>query len=160
MFGKTNEQVVFAEIVRSALERAAREQWKSMVWCDYNFHEWPLGERATIEMLNAWAGAGRSLVIIAQDYQPIIRHHARFVQWRKTWSHIIDCRARRGVNEEDFPSALWSPQWAMQQSQQREMGRNRWVVDLEPSPRMQLKETLDEHYRQSTPAFPATTLGL
>lgn len=155
MFGEP--QVVFADAIRSALERAAQEQWKSMVWCDTTFHEWPLGERAVIELLNHWAGTGRNLVMIAEDYQYLVRHHSRFVQWRKTWSHIIDCRARRGVDEEDFPCALWSPQWAMQRMNGT---RNRWVLDLDPLTRVRLKENLDEHYRQSTPAFPATTLGL
>lgn len=150
-------RAAFAHVIRTAFERAAQEQWKSMVWCDATFHEWPLGERATIESLNAWAGAGRSLIMIAEDYQYLVRHHPRFVQWRKTWSHIIDCRARKGVDEEDFPCALWSPQWAMQRM---EHNRSRWAVDLEPSQRMRLKENLDEHYRQSSPAFPATTLGL
>lgn len=149
-----------ADTIRSALERAAHEQWKSMVWCDTTFHEWPLGERATIECLNAWAGAGRSLIMIAQDYRYIVQHHARFVQWRKTWSHILDCRARKGVDEDDFPCALWSPQWAMQRTERIEMGQRYYAVDLAPAQRVQLKEILDEHYRQSSPAFPATTLGL
>ena len=150
-------QIAFADAIRTALARAGQEQWKRMVWCDSTFHEWPLGDRIVIESLNDWAGAGRSLVMIAEDYQYLVRHHPRFVQWRKTWSHLIDCRARRGVEEEDFPCALWSPQWAMQRTGH---ARNRWVTDLDPLTRIRLKENLEEHYRQSTPAFPAITLGL
>lgn len=147
----------FSDAIRLAFQRAAEENWKTMIWCDATFHEWPLGERAVIESLNAWAGMGRHLLIIAHDYQYLIRHHPRFVQWRKTWDHIIECRARRAIDESDFPSALWSPHWALHQM---DTLRNRGIVDLEPQKRVLLKENLDEHYRQSTPAFPSTTLGL
>ncbi|MEN9373174.1 MAG: hypothetical protein RIR79_726 [Pseudomonadota bacterium] len=147
----------FADAIRLALQRAASEQWKKMVWCDATFHEWPLGERAVIASLNTWAGAGRQLIMIAHDYQYLVRHNPRFVQWRKTWSHLIECRARHGVDAEEFSSVLWSPHWAMHRI---DTVRHRGSVGLEPQKRVLLKENLDEYYRQSSPAFPATTLGL
>ena len=37
-------------------------------------------------------GPGRKLVMLAGHYDDVIRNHARFVTWRKTWAHLIECR--------------------------------------------------------------------
>lgn len=147
----------FAEIIRAALARAARENWPSMVWSDPNFNDWPLGERSVVDSLHAWAGKGRHLLVLAHDYQRIVPNHPRWVTWRKTWDHIIECRVCRQLDRSEIPSALWSPTWAMQRI---ECTHSIGLADMEPQRRVQLKETLDECRRQSAPGFPATTLGL
>jgi len=103
----------FARVVREALACAAREGWSSMVWSDPNFADWPLGERAVIDTLNAWAGGGRSLVILAHHFDGMVRLKPRFVTWRQTWDHIIECRICRNLDATEVPSAFWSPNWAM-----------------------------------------------
>ena len=37
------------------LATAAREGWREIILSDANFHDWPLGERAVVESLQAWA---------------------------------------------------------------------------------------------------------
>ncbi len=32
-------------------------------------------------------------MLLAQRFDVFAREHARFVHWRRMWSHIIDCRA-------------------------------------------------------------------
>lgn len=128
-----------------------------MIWCDGDFDDWPLGERVVIESLDAWAGSGRHLVMIAHHFDGFVRHKPRFVTWRKTWDHIIECRQCRHRDANDLPSAIWSPHWAMRRI---EVTRSLGTTNLEPQSRVLLKEELDECYRQGSPAFAATTLGL
>ena len=147
----------FAQTVRAALARAAQEGWQAMVWSDASFEEWPLGERAVTESLQAWSGSGRQLVMLAHNYNSVLRYQPRFVSWRRTWDHIIDCRVCKTIDASEMPSALWSPHWAMRRL---DLVRSTGVADLEPARRVLLKQELDECRRQSVPGFSATTLGL
>jgi hypothetical protein len=147
----------FAQVVRGALIRAASEGWPAMVWSDPTFEDWPLGERVVTESLQAWARSGRHLVLLAHRYDALIRYKPRFVSWRKTWDHIIECRLCKNLDASEVPSALWSPHWAMRRL---DLVRSTGVADLEPARRVLLKEELDECRRQSSPGFSATTLGL
>ena len=147
----------FAQTIRAALVRAGQEGWSAMVWSDATFEGWPLGERAVSESLQAWAGSGRQLVLLARSYDSIIRYQPRFVTWRKTWDHIIECRVCKNIDASEMPSALWSPHWAMRRL---DLARSTGVAGLEPARRVSLKEALDECRRQSSPGFSATTLGL
>ena len=147
----------FAELIRRALVSAAQEGWSSMVRSDPNFEDWPLGERAVIESLQTWARGGRQLVMLAHNYDSVLRHKPRLVSWRRTWDHIVECRVCKTVDASEMPSALWSPHWAMRRL---DLVRSTGVAGLEPQRRVLLKEELDECRRQSAPGFSATTLGL
>ena len=147
----------FAQTIRAALARAAQEGWPSMVWSDATFEEWPLGERVVSESLQAWAGSGRQLVMLAHNYNSVVRYQPRFVTWRGVWDHIVECRVCKGVDASEFPSALWSPHWAMRRL---DSVRNTGFAGSEPRRRLQLREALDEIRRHSSPGFAASTLGL
>lgn len=147
----------FAQLLRDALACAAREGWSEMVWSDATFEDWPLRERAVVESLQVWARRGRKLVILAKNYDSIVRYHARFVRWRTTWGHLIECRVCRGADSSEFPSALWSPHWVMRRL---DVARSTGVAGREAQRRVFLREELDECKRQSMPGFSATTLGL
>jgi len=147
----------FAQLVRDALEVAARDGWKEMVWSDASFHDWPLRERAVVDCLNAWARPGRKLVMLAQSYDAVRRNKHRFVEWRIRWDHLVECRVGRSVNALGFTSALWSPVWAMRRL---DLVRSTGMAGTEPQRRLLLREELEESRRQSLPGFPASTLGL
>lgn len=155
--GSFSGPTAFAQAVRDALACAARENWPAMVWSDASFEDWPLGERVVTESLQAWARSGRQLVMLAHHYDAVLRYQPRFVTWRKTWDHIIECRVCKTLDASEIPSALWSPHWAMQRL---DPVRCTGVAGLEPARRVLLKEELDECRRQSSPGFSATTLGL
>ncbi len=155
--GRFEGLAVFAQLVRDALACAAHEGWPHMVWSDANFLDWPLREKAVVESLHAWSKKGRRLVLLAQRFDEVQRHHARFVQWRNTWDHLVECRVCRQVDASDFPSALWSPHWVMRRL---DLERSTGVSGREPQRRVVLKEELDECLRQSSPGFPSTILGL
>jgi len=148
---------LFHAHLRGALAAAARDNWRELVLADPDFLDWPLGERATIEALQAWSSAGRSLVLLARRFDVFERSHARFVHWRRMWSHIVDCRACDGPGLPQVPSAIWTPGWFMRRI---DIEHGRGVCGIEPARRRALREAIDECLRHARPAFPATTLGL
>ena len=156
--GRFEGREAFQQRVRDALQCAAREDWPELLLSDANFHDWPLGERAVAESLQQWARAGRRFTLLASDFGEIVRRHARFVQWRVRWDHIIVCRRAAAADPRDVPSALWSPHWVLQRHDPQ---RCNGMTGREPERRVLLRESLGEWVeRRSSPAFPATILGL
>jgi hypothetical protein len=155
--GRFEGRFAFAELVRQAFAAAAEQEWREIIICDATFEDWPLGERAVAQSLNDWSKSGRTLTILAQNYDEVIRRHARFVTWRRTWSHIVDCRGSAPVAASDLPSAFWSPTWVFERL---DLVRSTGVAGPEAARRVALKERLTEKLLRSTPAFPATTLGI
>ena len=147
----------FRQLVRDALACAAREGWREIVLSDAGFGDWPLGERAVAQALQDWSASGRRCILLARRYDEVLSRHARFVTWRKTWSHIIDARACPSADPMDLPSAIWSPGWVMQRLDPE---RCNGFSGAEPERRVALRENLDEWLARSSPSFPATTLGL
>jgi hypothetical protein len=147
----------FAQRIRDALAIAAHEGWGEMVWSDPDFADWPLREKAVVDSLNAWARRGRKLVLLARRYDSVLRFQPRFVAWRRTWDHIVECRVCKSQDDSEFLSALWSPQWAIQR---QDPVRSTGFAGFELRRRLVLREALDEVHRQSGPGFSASTLGL
>ena len=87
--GRFAGREAFQQMVRDAFATAACEGWAEILISDANFHDWPLGERAVVESLQAWAKGGRRFTMLAVSYDDVIRRHARFVGWRGTWDHIM-----------------------------------------------------------------------
>lgn len=155
--GRSEGRTAFIELIRQALKAAAQQGWKRMVWSDPDFLDWPLGERATIEALGAWSAQGRSLHLLAQDFSEMRLAHPRFVQWRTTWSHLVEARATGRGAGSDLPSALWSPVWTLERLDAR---RNTVVGTSDAARRVMLAERLDQEWQAASPSFPASVLGL
>ena len=147
----------FRQLVRAALAAAAREGWRELILSDASFEDWPLGERAVAESLGAWSRSGRRMLLLAKRYDGVVRQHARFVQWRGMWSHIITATACPAADPLDLPSAIWSPAWVLER---RDVEHSHGYCGSEPERRVALRETLNEWLRKSSPAFAASTLGL
>lgn len=147
----------FRQLVRDALACAAREGWREIILSDADFHDWPLGERAVAQSLRDWSQGGRHVTLLAKRYDEAVRQHARFVQWRGAWSHIITAAACPAADPLELPSAIWSPGWVLERLDPL---RSNGYCGSEPERRLLLRERLDEWLRKATPAFPATTLGL
>ena len=155
--GRFSGPVEFAQLVRLSFAVAAEQGWKSIILCDSTFEDWPLGERAVAQCLNDWSKSGRTLTMLAKNYDEVMRRHARFVTWRRTWSHIVECRSNAALAQSDMPSAMWSPGWVFQRL---DLERSIGFSGGEPARRIALREQLDACLRLSSPAFAATTLGL
>ena len=147
----------FSDLIRLAFATAAAQGWREIIICDSTFEDWPLGERVVAQSLHEWSKSGRKLTMLAKNYNEVMRRHARFVNWRRTWSHIIECRANASVMPDDMPSALWSPDWVFHRL---DLARSTGVSGAEAARRLALRERLNECLKLSSPAFAATTLGL
>ncbi len=147
----------FGDLIRRAFRAAANQGWREIVICDGNFEDWPLGERAVTRALAAWSRTGRKLTMIARNYDSVTRRHPRFVTWRQTWSHIVECRGSASGPSDTIPSAMWTPGWVFERL---DLERSAGYCGYEAARRVALKEGLNERLLKSSPAFPATTLGL
>ncbi len=154
--GRFEGRTEFTSMVRQAFAHAAAQGWREIILCDPTFEDWPLGERVVSESLNHWARSGRKLTMLAQSYEELARRHARFVTWRRTWSHVVDCRGLAATTG-DLPSAFWSPDWVFERL---DLVRSNGIAGNEPARRVALKECLVEKLLKSTPAFPASILGI
>ncbi len=155
--GRFSGRADFQQLVRDALDCAAREGWREIILSDASFGDWPLGEKTVAQALQSWSASGRRCVLLAQRYDSVVRGHARFVQWRRTWSHIIEAHACASADPLELPSAIWSPGWVMQRLDPL---RCTGYCGPEPERRVLLRESLQEWLARSTPSFAATTLGL
>lgn len=155
--GRFEGRQAFISLVRQALTTAAREGWPSLVLSDADFADWPLGERTVVEAFNAWAGRGRHLRLLAQDFGSMRQLHPRFVQWRTTWAHLVEAHALPSASTGEVPSAIWSPDWMLERLDPlRCVG----VTTTDGARRVALRERLDGVWLKGSPSFAATTLGL
>jgi hypothetical protein len=155
--GRFEGVAAFQQVVRDALAAAARDGWREIVLSDSDFADWPLGERAVSESLQAWSSSGRRCTLLARRWDEVVRRHPRFVGWRVKWAHIIEARACRSADPLELPSAIWSPAWVMRRV---DVERCNGYSGEEPDRRLSLREDLNEWLRKSAASFPANTLGL
>ncbi len=148
----------FAALIRQALGSAACQGWSQLILCDADFADWPLGERAVVGALQQWARKGRQCTLLALDYTDLERRQPRFVQWRRQFDHLLTCRRALTTEASSLPSALWTPDWVLQR---HDPHSNQGWTGSEPQRRLALAQDLQEWLQhQSTPAFPASVLGL
>lgn len=130
------------------------------VWCvDTDFLDWPLGEAAVVEALTGWARPhGRMLRMIGGDFGPAARHHPRFAEWRRDWSHRFEAwRPIDPAQGAELPGLLVAGDRALELLDRVRL-RARWVSG--PAALRQLTEQCDALLHHCEPAWSATTLGL
>ena len=156
--GRFEGRVAFEQQVLHFLQRAADERWPTLVVGDPDFADWPWGTTAAVELLHRWARHGRQMTVLAWRFDALPRRHPRWVQWRTTWDHKLQCRQYQARDVSQVPSVLWSPDWAVQRL---DTERCTGVASADRRAIVQLDEALQEWIRhKSTPAFPASVLGL
>lgn len=155
--GRLVGRLALAQAVRNGLAEAARAAWPTLVLSDASFERWPLGEREVIDSLQTWARRSQKMVVIAREYDTVHRLHPRFVQWRRTWAHLLACRLCRRADPLELPSALWSPHWFLLQL---DHDRAVSIAGSDEERINALRLRLDEWGLRSTPGFAASVLGL
>lgn len=155
--GRLLGREAFLALVRQALSCAADQGWSSLVLSDPTFEDWPLGERAVVDSLQAWARSGRHIRFLARDFSAMQRLHPRLVRWRVTWSHLVEAHACSADRVPQVPSALWSPGWRMERI---DVERCVVVASELRAPGVALRERLDACRQLGRPSFAASTLGL
>ena len=151
-------RIEFHTAVREALAEAAAEGWQELWLCDANFADWPLGEASVIDSLTQWAQGPHRLTLLALNYEEVSRRHARWVQWRRNWSHSVTCREIQELQADDVPSMLLAPGVLTLRLMDRV--HHRGLVSREPADALHARELIDAISQRSVEAFPVTTLGL
>lgn len=155
--GRFSGRLEFNDLVRQALRVAADQGWREIIWCDPDFADWPLGERVVAQSLNDWSSSGRKLTLLTANYDAILSRHARFVTWRRAWSHLVECRKSAAASANSLPSALWSPVWMFERL---DIERSTGVASSDAARRVALKERLSERLLNSSAGFAGSILGL
>lgn len=140
-----------------AVRAAGQMPGLSMCWSDPDFAQWPLGERAWIEVLDDWAQAGGRLRMIAADYRDLRQRHPRFVSWRQRWAHRVQPRSLGRARTAETPALLVCRGGLVECLDPVRLG---FVASTDPMARVRLQQGFDEWWQQAVPALPVTTLGL
>jgi peptidyl-tRNA hydrolase len=148
----------FQEAVRAAFEFAAEQGSRELWLCDTDYADWPLGERAVVEALTRWAYGHRRLVVLASSFDEIVRRHARWVQWRREWAHIVECRSIEQLPPQQVPRLWLAP--GQHLVRLLDPLHYRGVVENHGVDLVAAHEALNEMLQLSVDTFPAHTLGL
>lgn len=148
----------FLDAVRNAFTLAAQADAREIVLVDPNFADWPLNERTVIDTLSNWIDSRRVLVVLAHSFDELARRQLRFVEWRRQWAHVVQCRNDPDLEAEQIPTLLLVPGHTSIRVLDRV--RYRGTVSNRPVDLTECRETVDALLQRSVEAFPVTTLGL
>ena len=148
----------FHEALRAAFDEAASVGCREIWMCDTDYADWPLSETAVIDSLHRWAMAHRKLTVIAQSFDDLARRHARWVAWRRHWSHVVECRTNTELEAGQMPTLLLAPGCVALRLVDAQ--RYRGSVSRELADAVRMREQIDAVLQRSAEAFPVTTLGL
>jgi hypothetical protein len=148
----------FQAALRSAFDDVARVGTHELWLCDENFADWPLGERAIVEQLTQWAASNRRLTLLARSFDEVARRHARWVEWRRNWSHIVSCRTNTELASGEFPTILLAVGAVSVRLIDNVHQRGR--LSHEKADEVRCREQIDAVLQRSDETFWATTTGL
>lgn len=148
----------FHGAVRSAFAQASATRCREIFLCNDHFADWPLNEPQLIGHLAQWASPHRRLVILARGFEEIARLHPRWVDWRRTWSHVVECRANNELEAGQMPTLLLMP--GLLTLRLVDEVHYRGSVSRHNGDAVRARELFDAIYQRSEEAFPATNLGL
>jgi hypothetical protein len=148
----------FHAALRLAFAEAAAKGSRELWLCDNDFADWPLGERAVIEQLGLWAASSRKMTLVALTFDEVSRRHARWVQWRQQWSHIVDCRTNTDFEAGELPTLFLAT--GTLTVRLPDPVHHRGSVSRQKADEVRCKEVIDAVLQRSVEAFPATTTGL
>ena len=152
-----NGRSAFTDALRRALSQAARERARELCFIDPDFEAWPLEDPAVLSALSAWARLPkRQLLLIACRFDSLPRRCPRFTEWRRTWAHMVECRATE-VEASQVPTLLLANAHSLHLAD-RLHWRGHWLAD--DSEVSAWREVVDVLMQRSEADFPANTLGL
>jgi len=148
----------FLQAVRDALGLAEQSGAREIVLVDRDFADWPLNEPLVIDALSRWIDSSRLLVVFAHSFDEMARRQLRFVEWRRQWAHVVQCRNDPEHEADQIPTLLLVPGRTCVRVLDRV--RYRGTVSNRPVDLTESRETIDALLQRSVEAFPVTTLGL
>lgn len=153
-----DSQAAWSAAVLWTLQAASARQARRLWLVDPDFAEWPLGDVAVLDALQAFVRQPqRQLLLLAQRYDEFPRRHPRFVAWRRDWAHTVQAWAPPEAGPA-LPSLAVDDGPVCLQRLALTPVRARAVLNAAEARRC--REQLDAVLQQSSPAFPVQTLGL
>ena len=148
----------FHEALRGAFSLAASVGARELWLCDEDFADWPLGERTVVDELSQWAQSQRRLTLLAHSFDEMGRRHGRWIEWRRQWAHVVECRTNEEIEAAQMPTiCLVSDIFSIRLS---DPVRHRGMASHEAADALACREAIDAVSQRSIETFPATTLGL
>lgn len=148
----------FHAAVRQAIAQAADTGCRELWWADTDFADWPIGEPEVVEDLRRWARPHRKLVLLAQGFDALARRHPRWVDFRRAWSHVVECRSIDELDAGTMPSVLLASGLLVLRVADPVHWRGNVARDA--ATLAQTRELLASMSQRSTLAFPSTVLGV
>jgi hypothetical protein len=148
----------FLDAVRAAFALAEQERAREILLVDADYTDWPLNEPAVIDTLSRWVESERTLMVFAHSFDELARRQLRFVEWRRPWTHVVQCRSDPDLEAGQIPTLLLVPGHTCVRLLDRI--RFRGTASNRPVDLTERRETIDALLQRSVEAFPATTLGL
>ncbi|MFT3955975.1 MAG: hypothetical protein QM722_16800 [Piscinibacter sp.] len=148
----------FHNAVRGAFAEAALVGCREIWMIDDDFADWPLGEGEVVDDLTHWAVAYRRFTVVARSFDEIARRYARWVNWRRQFSHVVQCRTNNDLEAGQMPCILLVP--GLLSVRLHDRVNYRGVASREAADAVHWREAIDAVLQRSEEAFPATTLGL
>jgi len=147
----------FTGALRHALGRAAEGRALELCFVDPDFAAWPLEDADLLGALTTWARRPkRRLLMIASRFDELPGRRPRFTAWRRTWAHVVECRAT-DVESSQVPTLLLAGAYSLNLAD-RLQWRGHWLAD--DSEVAAWREVVDVLVQRSEVDFPANTLGL
>ncbi len=141
-----------------AMSHLAERGCKEIFFSDSDYADWPLGDIATIELLSRWAMSHRKLVVLAAQFETITRQHPRWVNWRRTWSHVVHCRQVADADITSIPSIMLAP--GVLSLHLHDPVNFRGRLAFTRAEEVRDWDKLDAFLQRSHESFPVTNLGL
>jgi hypothetical protein len=149
----------FAVALRHVLQQAADDGTRELWLVDPDFESWPLDDPGLLDDLTRWARLPRRrAVMLAQSFDRVPLRQPRFTEWRRTWSHALECRALEEIDASEVPTLLLAGGGLGVQILDRRHCRGRWFRD--DTTWRTWREVIDAISQRSESSFGATTLGL
>ncbi len=148
----------FEDALREAFAMIATQGCREVLISDTDFANWPLSDRQVGDSLEQWSMSHRKMTVLALHYDEVTRRHARWVQWRRQWAHIVDCRVVDDFDAKEVPTLLLAPGLVVVRLVPGDTVRGSISTDLGDIERA--RELVDAITQRSQEGFPASTLGL
>lgn len=130
---------------------------------DPHFGDWPLSDPELLDALAHWGRAGGRLELLAPDYTLAARHHARFLQWRLKWDHLLRIGSfHEGEVGPGWPTSTLIVVGGEAAGVLRVLDFESWraVLSRQPTDRQAALEQFDAIAQRSSPSWPLSTAGL
>ena len=153
----------FQRLLVETLAWAAAQGCREIHAWDASFVDWPLSDANALTALTTWAGHGRQLYLLAQQYEDVQRRHTRFVRWRRDFGHCVTARAvEPELKLDGAPESLLLAVGADGPVVLRLFDRHLWrgEISRDAGARLRALEWFDALAQRSSESFAPTTLGL